>query len=414
MARASTYTWLSLDRWAAIVGINPLHFNGLLTTLSPDTACDGQDVWFQYAWQNNNRVGREDLAEAIREAEKIIANYVGYNLLPDWVVDERHNTVRPAIRELYASGWNARNTSKSIITAMPPYRHGYAISGGQRAKVVIQSAAAIVRSDVDGDGYQETCTVTVTTTYGIDDIRVYFPGYSGDDAYEIRPIAVSKSGNTATITFKIWQAVLPTLLERFSTDPTAIDGDNAANFSTTTDVYRVYNDPQSPAQLLWESDGFGRCGCGSSECATCTLAVQNGCIHIREPRLGTFAYGAGNWNSSTEVFDNAAYSVERDPDRLRLWYYSGWRDEKLARPANDLDSFWEKTIVHLSIALLDRRVCACNNVEHFIDYYQEDLARNGSQVSYQNVEAMLGNNFGTRRGGYYAWQRCNQEGRRIA
>lgn len=109
MARASTLTWLSLDRWAEIVGLNPLHFNGITTLLTPDSACNsGEDVWKQYPYQDAGKISREDLAEAIRDAENQIANYVGYNLLPDWVIDERHTTTRPAVRELFSGGLNVR------------------------------------------------------------------------------------------------------------------------------------------------------------------------------------------------------------------------------------------------------------------------------------------------------------------
>src|SRR3990167_4262848 len=132
MARASVLTWLPLDRWAEIVGLNPLHFNGVTITLSPDSACNsGEDIWMQYAWQDSAKVSREDLASAIREAEEMIANYVGYNLIPDWMIDERHNSVRPALRENYSAGINVRWLAKSVIT-----RRGYVLSGGQKARSV--------------------------------------------------------------------------------------------------------------------------------------------------------------------------------------------------------------------------------------------------------------------------------------
>ena len=94
MARASTYTWLPLDRFFQILGANPFHGNGIFTDLQPiRSGCD--DMWLQYDWQDAQHVSRESLAEAIQDAEQQIANYVGYNLLPTWEIDERHKTQPP-------------------------------------------------------------------------------------------------------------------------------------------------------------------------------------------------------------------------------------------------------------------------------------------------------------------------------
>lgn len=413
MARASTPTWLSLDRWAQIMGLDPLHFNGVFTSLRPDSACNsGEDIWLQFAYQDASKVSREDLAEAIRDAERQLANYIGYNLLPDWTIDERLKTTRPAIPGVFSSGYtNARWMSRSVTT-----KRGYFIAGGQRAKSVISAGAAIVRSDADGDGYQELCTVTVATSVDAEEIRVYFPSQSGADVWEIRPVTVSVSGGVATITFKIWQVPDPDLWEALNAS--GIDGDVAGNFITTVDVYRVYNDPQSQLQMLWEpSPGLVSCGCGSETCQVCTFAAQAGCLHTRDPRLGIVAYSAATWDSADSEFDAAELAVCRDPDRVRVWYQSGWRWEEAAqtgaRASRDMDPYWEKAVAYLAIALLEREVCACNNVEHFIDHWREDLARNGREVSYQNVPGLLANPFGTTRGAWYAYQRANQEDRFI-
>lgn len=412
MARATTLTKLPLDRWAELVGMNPIHFNRITISLSPDRACNsGEDFWLQYAYMDAAKVSIEDLASAISEAEGMIESVIGYKLLPEWIIDERRNTERPAIRELFSYGLDARWLAKSVRA-----RWGYVLSGGQRAKSVIEAGAAIVRSDVDGDGYSETATVTVTTTIEPEEVRVYFPGESGADEWEVRPVRVVDNGATVTITFKIWQTPDPDLWERLSTDPTAIDGDAAGNFVTTVDVYRVYNDPQSPVQFLWEPDALGGCNCGSETCTACTLASQYGCLHVRDTRLGQLGYSPAAWNATDGAFSAGDWSVCREPERMRLWYYSGWRWETAdarKRATVDLDPYWEKAIAYLAITLLNREVCACNNTEHFIDYWRTDLARNANSVSYQNSRQHLDNPFGTMRGAVYAWQRCQAEERII-
>ncbi|NIM48327.1 MAG: hypothetical protein GTO22_03560, partial [Gemmatimonadales bacterium] len=93
MARATTPTWIPLDRWAELLGISPIHFNGMYIDLGPSGDCG--DTWYQNAWQQTDFVSREDVAVAIREAEMKIASELGYFMLPDWVIDERKKTVRP-------------------------------------------------------------------------------------------------------------------------------------------------------------------------------------------------------------------------------------------------------------------------------------------------------------------------------
>ena len=38
------------------------------------------DLWFQYAWQSNDRIGREDIALAIENAEQDIASTLKINV----------------------------------------------------------------------------------------------------------------------------------------------------------------------------------------------------------------------------------------------------------------------------------------------------------------------------------------------
>ena len=80
-ACAERRTWLSIDEWAQIIGINPLHLNGLASeNLLPNNICG--DVFFEHAWQHSDRVGRQEIAMAIKQAEQDIAREAGYNLRP--------------------------------------------------------------------------------------------------------------------------------------------------------------------------------------------------------------------------------------------------------------------------------------------------------------------------------------------
>src|SRR3990172_2420119 len=77
---AEQQTWLSEFEWAQIVGLNPIHFAGLASTLFGNNVCG--EGFFEHSWQHSDRVGREDIRMAIKQAEMQIAAEVGDNLMP--------------------------------------------------------------------------------------------------------------------------------------------------------------------------------------------------------------------------------------------------------------------------------------------------------------------------------------------
>ena len=87
-------TLLPIDRWAQIIGLDPRHFRQVTTSVDPPSTC--AQVWKQYSWQEADQVGRYDVADAIQQAEKAIAQRLNYKLLPTWEVDERIQTPKPS------------------------------------------------------------------------------------------------------------------------------------------------------------------------------------------------------------------------------------------------------------------------------------------------------------------------------
>jgi len=418
MGRAEQYTWLPLDRWQQLFGICPFSFNQLVSASNLVPSGDCGEVWFQHAYQNTDFTSREDIAEAIRAAERNIAQEVGYNLLPDWIEGERKQTTRPARPEVFSrNALNVRGMAKSVETD-----RNWVISGGVRNQELIEADVAVGLTDPDGDNYFETCTVNVTATTAsgvvvtdINEIRIYYPGESGHYSYEIRPVKITLLGGTATIVFKRWQLVKIADLERLDAADAAnvIDADAAISYETTVDVYRVYNDPQTQVSFLWENDPF--CTCGGSGCPGCSFTTQAGCLAVRDQRLGIVTYRPGSWDADDEQFTSAAWSIGRDPEQVRLYYYSGWvpKDPRITRPYVDLDPYWEKAIAYYSVSLLDRCTCDCNNAQRFIDHWRTDLARQGAEVAFQVSDADLDNPLGTTMGAIYAWRQIKRDGRRV-
>lgn len=403
MARSEFKTWLPLDRWAQIIGMNPLHFNGFTSNSFTNTVCG--ELTYQNAWQHSDRIGRDDIAMAIQSAETELAQYLGFNLLPDWVSEERLTFPRPAgggVYNLY--GLNPRYMGKSV-----ELNKGHVISGGFRASSLVGRSSAVARSDLDGDGYSETCTVTVATSVtDANEIRAYYSGKGGLDAWEIRPITVSISAGMATITFKSWQIPIWTAAEAL--DVQAIDADSAASYETVVDVYRVYNDPSVQVQFLWENSPASCCG----SCVACQLGTQYGCFHLRDQRLGMAVPVAGNWNATTQEFDSTEWSACREPDQAKFWYYSGWIDYNIARPYVNLSPRWEYAIAYFAASKLDRPVCGCSNVTQFIDKWRRDSAYSSQEEGgFSITPEMASNKLGTSAGALFAYKQCNLPGVRV-
>lgn len=409
-------TLMPLDRWAALVGINPLHFRQVLTQSMPQTICG--TPWKSYPWQEANQIGRYDVALAIAEAERRIADYVGYTLLPTWQVDERQPSVRPGIPELLnLTGLDIRG-----FRAQVQLNWAHFISGGIEAKDLIEAAVLIAYSDLDNDGYKELATITFNTTVtDPSQIAVYYPDTDASDTWEIRPLrSVDITAGVATVTFFRQQCVVPELTEALV--PEAVDGDDDVNFLEDVDVYRHWNDPSQQVELLWSPLGCGwdgwvgySCGtCGSSgTCVACTAASQSGCLLGNDYRLGIVHYQPATWAADAQNFTRAILCQRRNPDRMRLWYYGGLQNMRALWPTLQMSPQWERAVAYFALTILDRTLCGCNNLEALATHYREDMALVESTPtgarSYQlgRNNALLSNPFGTTRGAMLAWQTAN-------
>lgn len=404
MASSPHRTWLPLDEFAQIIGISPLGFNQLSKpAILPSTIACGE-VFFQNTWQHADRVGRDDIAMAIQEAEQEISKEVGFNLMPDWELDERRPYPRNYRPESYGDALNIRGMNKSVETAK-----GHVISGGIRAKTLIQAGANITRSDVDADTFQETATVVVATAItDTNEIHLFYPAQNGDDAWEIRPIKVAISGGNATITFKIWQVAAANQMNSLAGK--VLDPDQASSFETTVDVYRVYNDPSTQLSMLWEGESC----CADSSCTACQFGAQSGCFHTRDPRIGFIVPVPATWDSANNQFTDAYWSACREPDMVRLWYYSGYIDRHLPRPYAELATFWKYAVAYFAASKFDRPVCGCSNVAQFVAKWRLDAAFSSMQDGgFSTTAEQSGNRLGTTMGALYAYRQTQRPGVKV-
>jgi hypothetical protein len=386
------------------MGINPLHFNQV-DYGTPERSCE--ETWVQYEWQEADRVGREAVARSIGEAESEIENALGFHLLPAWDEDEWHRTIRPYDKELFNLNSQELRGYQQIVRA----EWAHFISGGIEAKTLIAGGPwAITWTDEDGDLYFETGTVAVpVTTTDVCELAAYYPGKDGADTWEIRPISVSIAGGVATIIFRRELCVLEALLE--TTSPAAVDGSDDANFLDDVDVYRHWNDPQTQAVLQWENLG---CECGLSTCAVCSNSVQDACLNVRgQPRHSLVSYAPATWDAEEEAFTAAALAICRQPDVVRLWYRSGFRDRRKACPTLQMADQWARAVTYFAASKIDRPICECSAPQ--VDKWRKDLAFSGGaeELATYNLDRYLNNPFGTTAGAIYAWRQVQMAGGRI-
>lgn len=406
MGTAKTRTLLPLDRFFQIISYSPILANQVtIPILQPATSCS--DPILQYTWQPlaGGKPGREEIAQAIQQAEATLEEHLHFPVMPTWVVDDRITPVRHVGRGMGGTGfwgcgwWYPRTPYKLDLIAS----RGYVIEGGQEAWSLIDDAVPVVYTDDDGDGYDETATAVVTTTVtDPDQISIFYPGESGNTDWEIRPIKVVISGGSATITFRREQAVKPELLE--SLNASAVDGLTDSNFLTTVDVYRHYNDPSQMAVVEWEG--------GICDDTLCTINAQTACIYPLKPRQGVVNVHAGEYDADDDEWEHVCPTWWQQPTSVRLWYRAGYKNEKLPRPYQQMDPQLERAVTYLALTYLDRPWADCEQFNALMTRWRQDVAISESSQSgsirYNVPRGLLENPLGTTRAAIFAWRVVQQ------
>jgi len=398
-------TLLSLTQFAQILGLDPLHFFGGISTLRPESAhC--HDVWMEYQWQDTGKASRAEVARAIHRAEDDIADVAGFWPAWKWIADERHQCRR--------GGQSPHVPRLRFVT-----KWGKVISGGAMTSTEAILASSIVRGaniDTDGDGFAETAVFTlsgVSADWGLEEIRACFKEYSDGDAancrtdptstdfdenWEVRPIRMKRSGTTVLAYVPIWLLFKPRLYEALDADN--INADDVDNYVDTVSFYRVYNDLSTQASLMWGTD------CVYD--VSCAWTTQAGCIRTPDPHNGIITVTPGTYDADNDVYDAGCYTYGTTPDAVRLWYKAG-----LPRPAPGVvDHTWARLIVMLACARLDWPVCSCSNVKTLVDEWKQNAAKITEDRTYTfPVEAML-NPFGMRVGEILAYIGVSTPGRK--
>lgn len=423
---------LPLDSWRAILQFHPWLFWGLADTqrLKVTSACNG--LVSEYGWQSTDAASRNDIRQAIENAEAMIRDQLGYSVAP------RYTTATvPWPRYLDASLTRMAPidpTGRWLSVQLP---EGYVQAAGVELLTAISLAAPVVLSDQDGDGYNETFTIGPVATAITDpaQIAAYFaaanrfdgPDFSDDvgEPWRIAPVNVAIAGGFVTITGARWLLVPPLKYQGLIGIGTGLDPAAAGNWVTTLDIYaRTTNQAgtlttNSQATVIWEThpqwDGGWWCCCancnpvsayGGSPFDPAAIATATGRVALRDAQLGIVAPAESVYNASTGIWSSLNWSVCDAPDRVIVRTLSGL---PLASDGQ-MDRKWQVVVARLAAAELARPICACDEANRELYRWQFDLARTGGAAdeAYGAISAEdLNNPFGTRRGHVYAWKQVS-------
>ena len=405
--RMFPFTHLPLDRFARVVSYSPILFNQVVVMhneLQRDVSCS--DPVLQYSWQprGGGRPGREEIAQAIQQAEDMIYRVLKFSPSPRWFVDEVN--LQTAHRVGYwpngTIGLRANNF--------------YLIEPGVERYTYLESAA-VLYADEDGDEYKETAGLVLNSTHGITDlseVSVFPPGIN-DPALEIRPLRVeiNRIDNKLLVFMPRHLLVRLELQERL--DAAGVDGMDDTNFYPELDVYRHWNDPSESVEIEWPCGGCG-------VCTACRTSTVTGCMRINNAKNGLIQIQPALYrpDDSGEYFDYIGGSSPvgswdflgctwvQAPARVKLKYRAGYVDHRLRRKLVEMAPELERAVSFLALSYLDRDWLTCEQIRNLQAHWRFDLARQESNpsmsVSHRLDPDLLKCPFGTTRAALYAWR----------
>jgi hypothetical protein len=333
---------VSLARYCAIIGVDECGFWGVFTEDQERAEC--RTIWIQRE--------RDMIASYLQEAQEEIEPVLNYPLCRRWFVDEN----KPYTCPLQA-------------------RWGYVIAGG-----VAALATVAANTVVDYTAEPAVVGPLATTITDVAEIHVYHPTASCTECVEVTPSRVTLSGGLLTIYIPRCRLVSPTVSNN---DRAGLDYNDLANFLVTVEVLRLYNDPSTNAELVWP---HGNC---TTTCQSCGEYTRDGCIYVRDPKLGLLdvlpaTYSGGVWGAASACCRGQA-------ERVRLNYYAG--KHPLTRQEED-------AVVRLAHAKMPSAPCGCDQSN-----YVWTRDRNVPEIL---TRERLNCNFGTSDGAWAAWRFVQQ------
>jgi hypothetical protein len=386
-------TLMPLDYLRRFLGIDPYHFWQMTKDTNPIRGYS--HIYPHERWQYNSMAmpgtdakrgpSRQDLANAIADAEQKIASVSELDAWPAPTYTEDEMVILKMPKTDFASEWPSRSRPYGLMTRWKQVQRVGTLTLTLQDDAVDISAAYNATDDV-------TFTVTVQSGVTADEVVVMYP----DTEVRIRPIEVSVSGTTATITIKKWLLGDPDDWETSD----AIDADTTTDLLQTVDVYRRWIDSSDQILIAWEPDIL-ICGCLETDtCAACQTATKAACAVEKDYRIGYVGWQFATWNATTEEYDRDTCAISRYPDRAIISYEHGF-------PSGDdyyISNRWMQTVSKLAVAQLPDYVVDTTSRPDALWYWMQDMTWVEGFNRHTMSQSDLNNPFGSKRGHVEAWK----------
>lgn len=407
--------FLPIETFRQFFQLHPWHFWQLAGTKAPIVSgCD--DLVREFAWQNSDGVGREDVRLAVDTAESKLRQFLGYSPSPHYVVETLPFPRYPDIH-VNRLGYGAADGRWMTLQL----KEGKVIKIGSQQSSLIGSET-VSYSDLDGDGLDESFEISIATTVtDTDELAVYFSsadrwdGSGVGDKWQILPLNISISGGIATIKGKAWQLVRPVLYQGYA--GSSLDALDSTNYVTTLDVWRVYQTSgtggteDAQAVLIWETLPYPEYAYpypspnGTDPASQAYLVAR---CNIRDANAGIVTIGESAYNSDTGEWVATHWSDwNRPPDRVEIRYMAG-----ASLVSGQVQEPFKAMVCRLAAAEMARAICACQGANREIYRWQFDLSRSSGAAdeSYAYISKEdLNNPLGTCRGQVFAWKQVKAQ-----
>lgn len=396
MGRASIPTLLPLDTWAGILGISPWEFNQCDYPFPKSAQC--KDVIYQFPWQHDH-LSREEIAEAIADAEMMLAYELVYWPAPKYFVGEVLAYPRPHQPNLYGYGGNIRGEMKTVQLKWHKVVSGGAIN---RTELGTITGGDLTKLDEDGDGVFETFQAVITHA-SISDLTdpyqlgLYFipanrHGEALDETWRIRPLTISITGDTATIRGHRTLLINPEI--EFRADAAKLNPAIDANYVDSVICCRVFTDDTATEALPYQ---------GVAEWKTIPGCTQNCTFQVKELCLGEDANDMGMVFASFGSPSTWPFA-DRDPDRLNVNYLAG-----LPLVNGQMNNEMARIVTYLSVSLLANEKCGCDRSNRILARWRKPVLRfqDNNDAGAEAFSASK-NTFPMTEGGQYAYNRVRR------
>lgn len=287
-----------LARYANIIEYPECNFYGVNADI--DTGFQCQEIW--------TKPQRDMILKYLAEAQYEIEQETSYPLNPRWIGQGQTQEYQD---------WQALPRGRRIVTRFARY-----IEAGIEAEDNISLGAAVNHATDPA-----IIGPVATAVTDVDEIRVYHP----DLDVEIDPSSIAIALGSVTIEVPRCRMVKESVADN---PTTGLDYTDLANFESTVDIKRTYNDDSVQATLAYPTT-----------CAGCTETTIAGCFYVRNPRLGILDIQLSSLNGNL------------CPCRakiIRLNYKAG--ADVLTRQAED-------AIIRLAHSKMPQEPCGCDVVK---------------------------------------------------